>query len=145
MNDLKLNEAVLNTWVRFEGIMRMTVMNGTLTHREFGVCNMIANSDEPITATDLCEKLAIDKSQMNRTLTKLEQSGIIIRERSADDRRRVYIGLNTENIGAYENMHKRAIDYTNAVISKLGAEHIREIRKAFIEVISTLEEVTSPR
>ena len=138
--DLKMREAVLNTWVRFEGIMRMTMMSGALTHREFGVCNMIANAKEPITATELCEKLAMHKSQMNRTLTKLEENGIIIRKRSTDDKRRVYVELNMKNIEDYEKMHKRALDYTEAVISRLGRERVAEIKDVFQEVINALNE-----
>ncbi len=142
-NDLELNEAVLNTWLRFEGIMRMTVINGSLTHREFSVCNMLDQSDKPLTATDLCEKLAVDKSQMNRTLNKLEEYGLVVRERSPMDKRRVYVKLNTQNAERYEQMHERALEYTDAVITKLGSDDFDYIRKAFIAVIDALEETIS--
>ncbi|MCD8179955.1 MAG: MarR family transcriptional regulator [Firmicutes bacterium] len=145
--DKELNDivgSVLNTWVRFEGVMRTTMMSGSLTHREFAVCNMIENSTEPVTATELCEKLAMHKSQMNRTLSELEKMGIITRERSVEDKRKVYIRLNKDGADAYYDMNGKALAYTEAVVENIGTDRLMRIKDAFSEVSDALSVVTKP-
>ncbi|MCC8161092.1 MAG: MarR family transcriptional regulator [Oscillospiraceae bacterium] len=137
-------KSVLSTWVQFEGIMRMTMMSGTLTHREFAVCNMIENAGEPITATELCKKLAMHKSQMNRTIANLEKMGIIVRERSDADRRKVYIMLNADGAEAYYDMNQKALAYAGAVVDTIGTDRITHIGDAFREVVDALGAVTKP-
>lgn len=144
MQNKYISEDILNTWIRFEGIMRMTMMSGELTHREFGICNMLANSKEPVTATMLCEKLEMHKSQMNRTILNLESRGIVTRERAGDDRRKVYIKLNRKNCSAYNDMHEKALKYTDEVVSRLGEQRITQIKQAFTEVVDALINVTKP-
>ncbi len=139
----QLNEAVLNTWLQFEGIMRMTVVSGDLTHREFSICNMLANSQTALTATNLCERLSVEKSQMHRTLKRLEDKGLIVRERSRLDKRRVDVRLASDGLELYEDMHKRAIDYTDAVVKMLGSDIVR-IREAFIDVINAFDKISLP-
>jgi len=59
-----------------------------------------------MTATELCCFTKMLKSQMNRTLNILEEKKLILRERSAADKRQVLILFNMENAQAYEKQHQ---------------------------------------
>lgn len=143
INKDEMREKILNTWVQFEGIMRMLMISDELTHQEVCICNLIANSSEPVTATELCEKLSVHKSQMNRTLNRLEKEKVIIRERSESDRRMVYIRLNEEHLGGYVKLHEKSLAIVDAVSEKLGVERVAEINHVLRELIGAFEEVAS--
>ena len=75
-----------------------------------------------MTATDLCQATHILKSQMNRTLNELEEKGMILRKRSATDKRHVLITFNLEHAQQYEKQHKDILKMIDSIIKELGAE-----------------------
>lgn len=143
INRNEVREKMLHTWVQFEGIMRMMMISDELTHQEVCICNLIANASEPVTATELCEKLFMHKSQMNRTLNRLENEKIIIRERSEADRRMVYIRLNEEHLGGYIKLHKKSLAIVDAISEKLGMERAIEVNHVLQELVDAFDEVAS--
>lgn len=141
INKNETREKMLHTWVQFEGILRMIMNSDELTHQEICVCNLIENASEPLTATDLCEKLFMHKSQMNRTLNRLESKRIIIRERSEIDRRMMYIRLNEEYPGEYTKLHEKALSMIDTIIKELGLERVTETNHALQALIDAFEDV----
>ena len=77
-----------------------------MTFNEAVVCNHLlhqrqADPDHPLTATDLCEKTSLLKSQMNQVLSALEKQGYVVRSRSSSDRRQVELTLTDTGEAAY--------------------------------------------
>ena len=136
-------EEMLNNWVTFEGVMRKLMISDEMTHQEVCICNLIANSSRPITATDLCEKLSMHKSQMNRTLTRLEDAKIIIRERSDDDRRMMNIRLNKEHLSSYNKLHEKALKIVDALIKKVGVSRTEEMNDMIKKLSAVLDDIMS--
>lgn len=143
INKNEAREKMLYTWVQFEGIMRRMMISDELTHQEVCICNLIANSSEPVTATELCEKLFMHKSQMNRTLSRLEKAKVVIRERSEADKRRVYIRLNEEHLSGYIKLHRKSLAMVDAISEKLGMERAMEVNHVLKELIGAFEEVSA--
>ena len=136
-------EEMLNNWVTFEGVMRKLMISDEMTHQEVCICNLISNSSRPVTATDLCEKLSMHKSQMNRTLTRLEDAKIIIRERSDDDRRMMYIKLNKEHLSSYNKLHEKALKIVDALIKKIGVSRTEEMNAMIKRLSNALDDIMS--
>ncbi|MBO5071281.1 MAG: MarR family transcriptional regulator [Roseburia sp.] len=134
-----LSEALLSAWLRVSTSVNNSRIVSKLSYNESLVCNLLYRNhrDEtaaPMTATLLCQKTKMLKSQMNRTLNQLETRGIIRRERSLEDKRVVHILLNSDALKDYEKQHESIIDILNKIITELGLEETKE-------TISILEKI----
>ena len=121
----KLNEKLLDSWLRLSTSVINSRIVSVLPYNEALVCNvlyknMLANGN-PLTATDLCDKTNMLKSQMNRTLNLLEEKGMIFRERSQSDKRCVYVVFNNEKVDVYNKMHDNILHFIDLIITELGA------------------------
>ena len=74
---------------------------------------------------------------MNRTLNHLEEIGIISRERSSQDKRRVFISLNKSQTSKYELQHEKILALLESIIDKLGNERVFQT----IEVLNTISNI----
>ena len=126
----KINEELLTAWLKISTSINNSRLVSKMSFNESLICNILYNnqiSDSPknITATDLCKETQILKSQMNRTLNKLEESGMITRIRSNQDKRHVFIQLNHENTANYISQHKEILSIIDAIIDKIGVENAK--------------------
>lgn len=121
-----LNEALLQSWLRLTTSIVNSRIVPDMTYNESLVCNILYNhslhSSEKLTATHLCRMTNMLKSQMNRTLNHLEERGIIIRERSTQDKRNVFVSMNMDKSSAYIAQHQKILLAMDAMIQRLGTE-----------------------
>lgn len=72
---------------------------------------------------------------MNRTLNNLEEKGLIVRKRSEEDKRSVYVMFNEENISYYEKGHEEVLEVVDEIVNKIekriGSEKTKEIVDVF--------------
>lgn len=141
-----INEKVLNAWLRLSSSICNERIVSELPYNESLVCgilheNATENPEEKITATDLCEKTNIRKSQMNRILNTLEEKGLIRRIRSEKDKRQVFVSLNMENAEVYERQHKKVLGVVDQIVEKVGKEKAEEIIQLFTLISSKAREV----
>ena len=134
-----LSEALLGAWLHISTSINNSRIVKTLSYNESLICNYLYRNQlekdaEQMTATKLCERTKILKSQMNRTLNQLEVKGMIQRERSAKDKRVIYIRLNSEAIKDYEQQHETIMEILKRIIAELGLQRTKE-------TIATLEKV----
>lgn len=137
-----LNESLLAAWLRLSTSINNSRVVSELTYNESLVCNLlyqnsISGNEQQMTATDLCQKTKILKSQMNRTLNHLEEIGIISRERSSQDKRRVFISLNKVQASKYEIQHEKILTLLDSIIEKLGDEKVFQT----IDVLNTISNI----
>lgn len=121
----KLDEALLDAWLRVSTSINNSRLVSELSFNESLICNllyksMLENPEYRMTATDLCIEMKMQKSLMNRTLNQLESKGVITRERSTQDKRRVHIYLNLEQSKQYELQHEKILGLINGIIQELG-------------------------
>ena len=141
-----LNEELLSSWIK----LTMTISNEKLVsdmpYNEAVICNILyrnnkSNPDRLLTATDLCRETRMLKSQMNRTLTSMEDKGLILRTRSKDDKRQIFVELNNDEIGLYVSQHSKILNLVDMMISHFGEDKIIEIIKLFDQISDIAEEV----
>ena len=139
-----MNEALLEAWLRVSTSINNSRLVSELSYNESLICNllyknMMAHSGQFLTATDLCAETKMQKSLMNRTLKHLEARGMITRSRSEQDKRRIYIYLNMEQIKQYELQHEKILDLINAIIGELGEENTLTA----IDTLNTIAQVAN--
>lgn len=139
------DEEVLNAWLRLSNTICNERIVTQLPYNEALVCNIlynqrIDNPNEYLTATDLCEKTRLIKSLMNRTLNNLEKKGLIIKQRSEEDRRSVFVMFNEENISQYEKGHNEVLHVVNSIIEKIDEKIGSDRTKEIVDVLNTISD-----
>ena len=92
---------------------------------------LYCNQDKDVTATDLCNAIGMLKSQMNRTLTSMEEKELIYRLRSSQDKRQVFVLLNMEHTSLYEKEHARILRIVDRLIERVGMDNAEKTLKLF--------------
>lgn len=141
-----INEKILDAWLRISTIINNERLVSDMTYNESLICNILyrkqkENPDINITATDLCNKTRMLKSQMNRTLNNLEKRGIIVRERSNIDRRQVFIMLDEKMVDTYMSQHTKILELVDSFVEKFGKEKTIEIVNVLNLISDMAEEV----
>lgn len=134
-----INEELLSAWLSVSTSIINTRVVNELPYNEALVCNVLyenscCENNQPLTATDLCNKTNMLKSQMNRTLNLLENKGIISRQRSEVDKRQVHIIFDIKTAGAYRSQHQRILQLLDEIIAQLGPEKTQDVIKTLNDV-----------
>lgn len=138
----QLNEVLLGAWLKISTAINNSRLVSAMSYNESLICNILyrnatENPDNALTATDLCEETKILKSQMNRILTQLEEKSLITRERSAEDKRKIFVRLSTEQSNAYLKQHEEILKLLDGIIDKLGKEKTLEV----VETLNIISDV----
>nr|MBA2240712.1 MarR family transcriptional regulator [Solirubrobacterales bacterium] len=71
-------------------------------------------------AAELRQALRIDAGYLSRLIARLEQQGLLSRERSQSDARRQVLGLTAAGRRAYETLNRRSADQVRAALEALS-------------------------
>lgn len=125
-----LNDELLNRWIRLSLAIINEKAASDLPCNEALLFHILYRQqrrqpDAPLTATDLCDITRMHKSQMNRTLTEMEERHLITRERSAYDRRQ----------------HGKILAIVDAIIARFGEEKTLQVIEMLDSISGTAREV----
>lgn len=139
------NEELLRAWLHLSTTINNDRLTSELPYNEALLCNILYSNQQEsperiLTATDLCRRSHMLKSQMNRTLQSMEEKGIILRHRSETDRRQVYITLNKTS-DLYRRQHESILTLVNRIADKLGPEQVAAAIDLFTKISTTAEEI----
>ena len=139
-------EALLRVWLSLTATVCNRRMVSGLTFNEAVVCNHLRHQqqrvpDRPLTATDLCEKTSLLKSQMNLVLSSLERQGYLIRSRSQHDRRQMDLTLTEAGHRAYEEAHRQASQILEALVSRIGTETADALTDQLNHIIAAIQDI----
>lgn len=143
--DRQDNERMLAAWLRVTTSVSQVHQLRDLRYNEALICNILMKNEiehpgRRLTATDLCRESHILKSQMNRTLQCMEEKGIIERQRSTEDRRRVYTRLRSDSV-IYERQHDQVLDTVGAIAKRVGVDNVDQIVSLLNAISDAAEEV----
>ncbi len=142
MKNDDLNEQMLNAWLRLSTDVSNDRLVKNMPFNEALICNILnQESSGNITATDLCEKTKMLKSQMNRTLKSMEEKGLIVRERSMRDQRQVYISLSPEHRSLFEEEHEKNLQIVGVILDRYGRDKARALIDELTAITDIIEEV----
>lgn len=135
---------LLDAWLNLSSILWNTRVVNSMTYNEAHVMGILHHHSEdnaPLTATDLIRRTRLLKSQMNKLLTTLEQSGYITRIRAEADKRMIYIRLTDAGKTAYREEHKGVEDILARLIDKIGVERALGVSKELTDISAALDDI----
>ncbi|NBI89715.1 MarR family transcriptional regulator [Lachnospiraceae bacterium] len=140
-----MNEKLLEAWLRLTTILCNDRIVSEMPYNEALICNILYRHQmrdkvNKLTATDLCRQTKMLKSQMNRTLQKMEEKNIITRQRSSTDRRQIFISLNP-NADSFYIQHHKSLRLIDALATKAGPEKSQEAIDLFTYIANMAEEM----
>lgn len=141
-----MNEKLLDAWLKLTTAIINERVVSDLPYNESVICNILYRNhsntpDRQVTATDLCRKMKMQKSQMNRTLSSMEEKQLISRERSAADKRQILVSLNLDQLEGYQRQHERILALIDRLLEKIGPEKAGDIVDMFTQIADTAEEI----
>ena len=122
-----LNEDLLFTWLQLGCVIDNQRLVSQLSFNEALVCGLLHRAREPLTASDLCARTHILKSQMNAILRSLEKKGYLQRSQSQEDRRQIHLRLLPEGVERYTASHRLTLALVDKLIDSVGEEQIRAL------------------
>lgn len=145
-----INERLVAAWLKITSVLMDHRMVKSMSFNEAFVCNLLNRrmseaNNAPVTATWLCEETGMLKSQMNKTLNMLEEKKLIVRERSKQDRRKVYIYLQEKNIGIYRKEHEEVLNFVKCLQEQAGADKVEELIERMYELADIIKKIENVR
>jgi MarR family multiple antibiotic resistance transcriptional regulator len=87
------------------------------------------------TPAELCRHLSLDSGSMTRMLDRLEQKQLLIRNRSAADRRQVHLVLTPEGQRLADLMPQIGANAMNDLFSDLNAGEVATLKQILLKVL----------
>ncbi len=102
------------------------------THSQFDIIATLGNTSG-MTCKDLGDKTLITKGTLTGVLDRLEQKGLIERERGCDDRRQLFVKLSEQGDAVFQEVFPQVVsrgkqsfhDYTDADFDALERELLK--------------------
>ncbi len=136
----QIESNLLDAWLNMSSCIRGNRLVNSMPFKEIVICNILFKEQQEnvysLTATNLCEKTKLLKSQMNQLLNSLENKNMIKRIPSKEDKRKLYICLTPHGIASYLQEHEQILNLLTKLKLTLGEE------KA-INLTSLLNQATS--
>jgi len=80
-----------------------------------------------MSASRLTEILGVDKSTVSKSIDKLVNSGILVRDTDPEDRRSVILRLSDKGQSVFAEVEKRATEYFTEVVAAIPADKREQI------------------
>lgn len=138
-------EALLQAWIDMSLLVRGNRLVSGMSFNEIVICRILhqrqVQGGEPVTATELCTRMQLLKSQINKILTTMEKDGLIERIRSQADRRRVEIHLLPKAAEAYQTAHKGILEIMTYVCGRLGEEQSQTLARLLQDAVAAVDSI----
>jgi len=118
------------------GVLREGLLHSRYSLAEARVLFELANREE-VTPSELSRELGLDPGYLSRTLTRLEEQGLIARARSERDGRRRLLSLTPEGEDAFSLLDERSREEVAEMLGELTEEDQRRL----LEAMRTIEGV----
>ena len=134
--DPDLSIGYLLTTVRTRMLQEMdaALVPHGLTGAQFTILRRIAENAAH-TAADLCRLLQYDTGSMTRMLDRLEEKGVICRERSPDDRRVVNIRLTASGASDYPKWREEVRGSLGNIFDRLSNDEQMQLRSLLMRLV----------
>lgn len=151
MKDRLIQEQLLDAWLKLSSVISNDRLVTGFSFNEAFVLNLLykqymSGEEKALTATDLCRQTNILKSQMNGILNSLEKKQMILRERSARDRRQVGLKVNPDHLEEFIQCHERTLQLVDHLVERISEEEgqkaavmIDKLADAFVRVLEMKE------
>ena len=105
-----------------------------ITAAQFKVMIIIAQFGVD-TPAELCRHLSLDSGSMTRMLDRLEQKGLLLRKRCADDRRLVRLALTEEGQALADKLPEIGVNAMNQLAGALDSEELQTLEAILKKIL----------
>ena len=145
-------EELLQSWIDMSLRIRGNRLVSGFSFNEIVICRILyerhIQGGSPVTAADLCRRMQLLKSQINKILTSMERQGLIERVRSENDRRKMEIRLKPGAEQVYIAAHDRILKIMAYVCQQLGKEQSEQLTvllRTAVQAIDRMPAIESER
>ena len=124
---LRLWIALARCYVTFSRAVACKVAEYDLTAPQFGVLEALFHLG-PLSLGDLAEKLLVTGGNVTYVMDRLEDQGLVARERSGDDRRVVRAHLTTKGRATIEGVFPNHIGFVRGLVEELQPAEQDDLR-----------------
>ena len=125
---LRLWIALARCYVTFSRAVACKVAEYDLTAPQFGVLEALFHLG-PLSLGDLAEKLLVTGGNVTYVMDRLEDQGLVARERSGDDRRVVRAHLTTKGRATIEGVFPGHIGFVRSLVGDLQPDEQADLRE----------------
>ncbi len=111
--------------------LRAARQGGLKLSRQEGFAVNALGRGGPATMGALAEKMSSSMSALTAIIDRLVAQGVVLRERSEEDRRVVRIALTPKGVSLYEEHLKMQLDLSRKMLSRLSAQE----QDALLEIL----------
>jgi DNA-binding MarR family transcriptional regulator len=105
------------------GLLDRHILNSQYTLAEVRIMYELYHGKD-LTASDLIDKLSIDKGYLSRVLRYFDKRKFLKRQRSAEDTRVVFINLTSEGKKEFELLNKASNEQIRSLLKDIPEKHI---------------------
>lgn len=138
-------ENLLQAWLNMEMSIRGNRVLYEMSFNEMIVCHILLRAHDAgqnMTATDLCNRMHLLKSQMNGMITSLESRGIVTRTPSESDHRKSYVQITEAGRAVYDSEHTRIVHIMRNILSEINEEDAERCANVMQTATRIYEETT---
>lgn len=136
-------EELLQAWIDMSLRIRGNRLVSGFSFNEIVICRILheqqTQGGNPVTATDLCRRMQLLKSQINKILTSMEKRGLVERVRSENDRRKMEIRLKPGAAEGYMAAHARILKIMGHVLDSLGTQQAQQLTVLLREAVRSID------
>lgn len=137
----QINEEILDAWLELNHVIDNEKIVSQLPYNEILIYRYLyQRQTQEVTATQLCQAIGMLKSQMNRTLTAMEEKHLIHRIRSTQDKRQIFVSINKEHMEVYESEHTRILHIVDRLVERIGIEEAQNALSLFRQIAQIAKE-----
>ena len=103
----------------------------------------LLDPDDPAMVTELAEAMGVTASTMSLNLKRLEERGLIMRDRDPADRRVMNVRLSALGAEVSEGLSELDVGRVDAVLRSLGREERRDALRALVALADAADAVVS--
>ncbi len=140
-------EALLQAWIDMSLRIRGNRLVSGFSFNEIVICRMLyeQKNGNPMTAADLCRRMQLLKSQINKLLTAMERKELIERVRSESDRRKIEIRLKPGAEQVYLTAHEKILEIMGHVCAQLGQEPSEQLTRLLNGAVQAIDGMTNKK
>jgi DNA-binding MarR family transcriptional regulator len=117
----------------FERLSGEHVRQCGLTHAQFDIIATLGNTPG-MSYKELGDKTLITKGTLTGVIERLEQKGLVERERSVDDKRSYYIRLSKQGEQVFREVFPKVIDQGRQVFAHYSEDDFAALEKTLSEL-----------
>ena len=130
---------VRTTW-QLDAKVHVAYGRGNLSFSQYNVLRILRGSPEPLSCTEISERMVTRDSDLTRLLRGLEQRGLVARQRAADDGRRVDNQITAAGRALMKDLDEPVADAIESQLLGLGKRKLEELSRLLEEVRRVAEE-----